>query len=433
MNRSFMNTPWFRGAVLISSSTVANLQGYAESRETAIEARLLEMERQMQVMRTEMDTLRAELQAEKASPTSTSKATAFPEEASAAPAQPTTSSKYPIRFYGKVKLDAIYDTNDLGSSEYITYVPQDADGQSQSTFTARETRLGIATGGPALGDWRTTAKIETDFYGSAPSSGSGSLRIRLAYVDLDSGSTSVRVGQDWIPISTLNPTSTNFTIMAYNGNLWGRVPQATFRQKFSGNVTGLLSAYRCRDEEDIEHGLSCDLTMPWLATGLQIQGDLFGTGDAIQFGVHGAVRNGDVEGRSVTPSLVSAEFKLPWHGFAFQGEAYYGQGLGAEYLHRGGAFNLAGDPIRTSGGFVQLGIRTAEPIRFHIGYGLNDPRDEDLTADEFYRKSTYFFGNAFCDIASDLSLVVEGTQVKTTWSDGTKDGFRIQSSLIFLW
>jgi len=135
----------------------------------------------------------------------------------------------------------------------------------------------------------------------------------------------------------------------------------------------------------------------------------------------------------VTPNLVSAEFRLPWEAVALMGEVYYGQGLGTEYLHRGGAFNLNGDPIRTTGGFLQLGVRAAKPVRLHFGYGLDNPRDEDLVADEFFRKSTYLFGNVYYDLTSDVSVVVEGTQVKTTWSDGTKDGFRFQSSLIFVW
>ena len=187
---------------------------------------------------------------------------------------PAVTSKFPLRFYGKVKFDAIYDSNNFGSDEYILYLPRNADGDAQTTFTARETRLGIAVDGPPFGDWRTTAKVETDFYGSAPSSGSGSLRIRLAYVDVANGQTTVRVGQDWLPIATANPSTTNFTILGYNGNLWGRIPQITATRQFGENFGGFVSTFRCRDEEDIEHGLSCDLVMPWVAAGLRFQGRL---------------------------------------------------------------------------------------------------------------------------------------------------------------
>lgn len=433
-----------RFAVLIGALGILSPLSRAEPTIEEMEGKLLEMQTQMMEMQNQMQALQAQLAAMQepeakdsaaVSPAQTTpvSTTATPVPATVAAAAPPATSKYPVKFYGKVKVDGIYDSNRMGTDELILFVPQGADGDSQVSFTARETRLGFNIGGPALGDWKTTAKIETDFYGSAISGGSGSLRIRLAYVDMTNGKTAVRVGQDWLPIATLNPATTNFTIMGYNGNLWNRIPQVTVRQKFSENVTGLVSAYRFRDTDDIENGLDFDLEMPWVAAGLRFHGDPFGTGQAASFAINGAVRNGEVEGEGVTPSLVSAEFVLPWQAVSLKGEVYYGKGLGAEYFHRGGAFNLNGDPIQTSGGFIQLGIRAAKPVRLNIGYGLDNPRDADLVADEFFRKSTYFFGNAYYDFTSDLSMVIEGTQVKTTWSDGTKDGFRFQSSLIFVW
>jgi uncharacterized coiled-coil protein SlyX len=426
-----------RFAVLIGALGILSPLSRAGPTIEEMEGKLLEMQTQMMEMQNQMQALQAQLAAmqEPAAKDSAAEPStqAVPVPATTAASAPASTSKYPLKFYGKVKVDGIYDSTRMGIDEYILYVPQGADGDSQVTFTARETRFGLNIGGPTFGDWKTTAKIETDFYGSAISGGSGSLRIRLAYIDMTNGKTAVRVGQDWLPVSALNPDTTNFTIMGYNGNLWNRIPQVTVRQKFSENVTGLVSAYRFRDADDIENGLDFDLEMPWVAAGLKFHGDPFGTGKAASVAINGAVRNGEVEGKGVTPSLVSAEFDLPWQVLSLKGEVYYGEGLGAEYLHKGGAFNLNGDPIQTQGGFIQLGIRAAKPVRLNIGYGLDNPRDEDLVADEFFRKSTYLFGNVYYDFTSDLSMVVEGTQVKTTWSDGTKDGFRFQSSLIFVW
>jgi uncharacterized coiled-coil protein SlyX len=426
-----------RFAVLVGALGILSPLSRAEPTIEEMEGKLLELQNRMAEMQTQMAALQTQLAAMQEP-----KAEDFAAKTSAPPVSPVptttpttapaSTSKYSLKFYGKIKVDGIYDTNSMGSDEFILFVPQTADGQSQATFTARETRLGFNIGGPTFGDWKTTAKLESDFYGSAISGGSGSLRIRLAYIDMTNGQTAVRVGQDWLPVSTLNPATTNFTIMGYNGNLWNRVPQVTVRQKFSENVTGLVSAYRFRDTDDTENDLDVDLLMPWVAAGLRFHGDPFGTGQTASVAVQGAFRNGEVEGESVTPSLVSAEFVLPWQTVSLKGEVYYGKGLGAEYLHRGGAFNLNGEPIQTSGGFIQFGIRAAKPVRLNFGYGLDNPRDTDLVADEFFRKSTYLFGNAYYDFTSDLSMVVEGTQVKTTWSDGTKDGFRLQSSLIFV-
>jgi len=397
-----------------------------EAKFSAMQIQMMEMHDQMEALRTQLAMMQ-----EGAPPAPATESTAPETPAPTTAPAPALTSKYPLNFYGKVKIDAIYDTNNLGTNEYITFVPRNADGQSQASFTARETRLGMKLGGPDLGDWRTSAKVEFDFYGNASSN--GSLRIRLAHVDLTNGNTSFRVGQDWLPVSTLNPATTNFTILGYNGNLWNRIPQITLRQKFSENVTALVTTYRYRNSEDTEHGLDTDLKMPWVAAGIRFHGDPFNTGQTASVALNAAVRSGEVEGEGVTPNLVSAEFTLPWKAVALKGEIYTGQGLGAEYLHRGGAFNLYGKPIRTSGGFLQLGIQAAKPVRLHVGFGIDNPDDDDLIADEFFRKSTSLFGNAYFDLTSDLSVVIEGTQVETTWSDGTKDGFRFQSSLIFLW
>ena len=80
----------------------------------------------------------------------------------------------------------------------------------------------------------------------------------------------------------------------------------------------------------------------------------------------------------MTADLLSAEFSIPWKALTLNGEVYTGQGLGAEFLHRNGAFNLAGEPIRTQGGFLQLGLQAASAVRLHFGYGIDDPDDDDL-------------------------------------------------------
>ena len=381
-----------RYAALAALITLLSPLGQAEPTMEEMEASLLRMQTQMEEMRSQVEMLQTQLGAMKEKET-VAATEPSPVEAPATPAvepdTPSITSKYPLHFYGKVKMDVIYDSNDLGTDELILFVPQDADGESQTSFTARETRFGLGIGGPTFGDWSTTAKVETDFYGSAPSSGSGSLRIRLAYIDLAKGRTSFRVGQDWLPINTLNPATTNFTIMGYNGNLWGRMPQVTVRHSFNDTFSGYLSAFRARDSEDDEHGLASNLDMPWIATGLKVQGHLIDDTKPASLALGGAYRQGEVEGESVSPNLLSLEFNIPWEALNLKGEAYTGQGLGVEYLHRGGAFNLAGKPIQTQGGFLQLGLKASKDFRFNLGYGFDDPNDDDLVADEFFRKSTY--------------------------------------------
>jgi hypothetical protein len=421
--------------ILLIPLLITQLAAESEAKVAALEAQLEEMRAQMLAMQGQMDTLQSkivELKTEQEAQEEILATTPYVEPKPAASGLANTS-KYGIRFYGKFKVDGIYDSADLGTSEYITYIPKDADGGSQTTFTGRETRVGLDIGGPAFGDWQAKGKLETDFYGSAQSGGSGSLRMRLAYVDLTNGRDGVRIGQDWLPIAGVNPSTLNFTVLGYNGNLWNRVPQVTYRRHLGGNWSGLVTAYRARDDEDDEHGLVCDLKMPWVGTKLAYEADLFGHGNASYFGISGAIRDGKVNCKSVTPHLLAAEWKIPFQAFELRGEAYYGEGLGAEYLHRGGAFNLVGTPIQTQGGMIQLGFQATPQVKLHLGYGFDDPKDADILADEFYLRNSTLYGNAMISLAEGLTVGLEGSSVETEYSDITQDGFRIQSAMIYLW
>ncbi len=428
------NLPRFVGAILWCTLCIKSTVLADPSEAEALEAQLQAVQAQMLALQAQMDSLQAQISLiqEPVSTELTPAVEAKPERMRENP-RPSAESRYGIRLYGKIKIDGIYDTNNLGSSEFITYIPKGAEGTGQVSFTARETRFGMALGGPKIGDWAVTGKLETDFYGSAPSGGSGSLRMRLAYADFSNGNQGVRVGQDWLPVAGVNPTTLNFTILGYNGNLWNRVPQITYRRHLAGNWSGLVTAYRCRDNEDDEHGLNCDLKLPWFGTKIAYEGSILNSSKPAYFGLSGAIRNGEVNGQSVTPHLLAAEWKIPVAALELRGEAYFGEGLGAEYLHRGGAFNLAGTPIQTVGGMLQLGYQAAPSLNLNLGYGFDNPRDSDILADEFYSKNSTLYGNAIYSLAEGLSVGVEGSQVQTKYSELTLDGFRFQSALIYLW
>lgn len=77
----------------------------------------------------------------------------------------------------------------------------------------RNTRLGLDFRGPDLfGNWRASGTLEVDFFGGFVGSGTFSdeqpqLRLRLAYVDLTNGRTTIRLGQAWSPTFGYVPES----------------------------------------------------------------------------------------------------------------------------------------------------------------------------------------------------------------------------------
>jgi hypothetical protein len=345
----------------------------------------------------------------------------------------STSAKYDIKLYGKIKADYIYDTKDAGTDEIITFIPAQADERSRSTYTVRETRIGLDIVGPSLRDWQSKGVIETDFYGSEPSSGSGTLRIRRAFINLSKDKTSVLAGQDWVPVGAMNPDTLNFGIMGYSGNLWDRAPQLTLQYKVNSTITGLLTTYRHRFDDDRENGLDTKFRLPWFGAKVAYEKTLFDSYRKAYFALGGALRSGEVEKNHVTPNLTIFEFKVPYGIFELKGEAYKGRGLGTEYFHKGGAFNLKAQEISTEGGFVQLGIRAADSVNVYAGYGVDNPQNGDIAEDEFYEENHYVFGTLYYTFVHDIKLGLEVTHLKTYWDVEDEEGMRFQSSLIFLW
>jgi len=403
--------------VVFAQSTVTDVQGQLEKLMKQVE----EQKKQIESLQNSIK----DMQGKQAAPA-----------APAAAPEVKVSSKYNINIYGKLKFDGIYDTNNMGREEFITYVPKTATGEDRATFNVRDTRLGIAITGPALNGWTPSGRFETDFYGSDPAS-NGQLRIRLAYIDFAKEGTLIRVGQDWTPIASLNPTTVDFAIMGYNGNLWNRVPQVTLKQKFGAGFEGLVTAYRGKwTDDDSGSKLDTQIHMPWIGGKVSYSAALFSDQKAY-FALGGAVRDGDVGDNDVTPYLAALELKIPISIVEIMGEAYMGQGLGFEYFHNGaagnyGAFNAKGHGILSRGGWLQASVKPIKEVTVNVGYGLDDPKNNDVGSD-FFQQSRYAFGNVFIQLFRDISVGIEAAHLNTDWATGDKHGTRYQTSLIYNW
>ena len=301
---------------------------FAQSTATDMQGQLEKLMKQVEEQKKQIESLQnsiKDMQGKQAAPA-----------APAAAPEVKVSSKYNIKIYGKLKFDGIYDTNNMGREDFITYVPKNATGEDKATFNVRDTRLGIAITGPALNGWTPSGRFETDFYGSDPSS-NGQLRIRLAYIDFEKEGTLIRVGQDWNQIASLNPTTVDFGIMGYNGNLWNRVPQVTLKQKLGAGFEALVTAYRGKWADD-DAGAPQQSTPKSICPGLVEKFPtlfLFSANRNRILPSAVRVRNGEAGDNDVTPYVAALELKIPVSIVEIMGEAYMGQGLGFEYFHNG--------------------------------------------------------------------------------------------------
>ena len=149
----------FRGFLVVVLVTFLAGSVYAEPSAKDLQGQLDRLMKQMDDQKKQIETLR-----NKINEMQTSQA---PQAAAAAPAEVKVNSKYKLNIYGKVKFDAVYDTNNMGTDEFIKFIPRTADGKDKATFNVRDTRLGIAIEGPSVYGWTPRGRFESDFYGNA--------------------------------------------------------------------------------------------------------------------------------------------------------------------------------------------------------------------------------------------------------------------------
>lgn len=413
---------FFRGFLVVLLVSFLTGSVYAEPTAKELQTQLEKLMKQVDAQKQQIEALQnkiKDVQPKAAAP-------------AAAAAEVKTSSKYKLDFYGKIKFDAIYDTIDMGTDEFIRYIPKAAKTEDKTTFNIRETRVGIAIEGPSYEGWTPRGRFETDFYGSDGDSRNGALRTRLAYIDFAKGGTSVRIGQDWNKIASLNPTVLDFAIMGFNGNLWERMPQITVQQKFDGGIEGLITVYRARWKDDDDAGVDTQINMPWIGARVGYNGKLLDAEKNAWVALGAAFRSGEANDNDVTPYVTALEVQIPYSYIEFRGEAYMGQGIGFDYFHKGGAYNSNGNAILTKGGFAQLSAKPMKDLLCTIGYGIDDPKDSDVDG-AFYQQSQYTFGNVIYTVMKDINAGIGATYVDTEWDTKNQHGWRYQATLTYDW
>ena len=133
-----------------------------------------------------------------------------------------------VQLYGKIKMDASYDSARADSGNFARWVDSGElrRGDGQFNATANETRLGLKFTGPQTEDLKTSGLVEIDFYGGGGET-SPHPRMRHAYLNLEwpKQRLSVLAGQTWDVISPLSPGTLNYTVQWWGGNIGMRRPQ----------------------------------------------------------------------------------------------------------------------------------------------------------------------------------------------------------------
>ncbi len=132
-----------------------------------------------------------------------------------------SKDKLTIQPYGYFKLDMIYDSNPMSIGNFARWVlPQSTDDAIPTThITANESRLGFSVN---KGD--ISGKIEFDFFGVGGGENKPGLMVRKAYVQAKLKNFTIRAGQDSDVISPLVPSTINYTVAWWAGDIGYRRP-----------------------------------------------------------------------------------------------------------------------------------------------------------------------------------------------------------------
>jgi hypothetical protein len=327
-------------------------------------------------------------------------------------AQPAVRSRSrgTLEIYGLIVANGFYNSAKTNNSDIPAYADTLTAAESASHLpmsnvgaTVRQSRLGLQVSAVRALGAEVTGHFQFDFMGGQQPSAAGRtsplMRVRIASVRMDWAHVGLLIGQDWVLLATQTPTSyagMGVPLFAFSGNLWSRSPQVRFTAETSWKAhLGIQAAALAPMQPLAQGAVSTQPDSAERSGRPSVEGRAYlawGSGDlASEIGVAGhtgwLATGGDSLLQSRAVSL-DGRVALGPH-LVISGEAFSGQALGA--FSGGVAQNLGrgGVPVRAQGGWVQVDIRPRSGWQIGGGYGIDDPKDEDLLDSGRGRNVTY--------------------------------------------
>lgn len=329
-------------------------------------------------------------------------------------AQAEVKSKYNVDFYGYVKLDAFYENSYAIMDNFALYAPPSnacgltgadcTNGQQKNNerdsfgMTARQSRFGflITGGGEGL---TTRGRIEVDFYGTGVTRSAaanqdveenkGLLMLRRATVEIIGDNWEILAGNEWMIVSPIFPMTNNYPYGADIGNLGYRTPQIRFtgyaldkKLIFQAAATNKLGDV---DTLDIDTG-RMSANPAWEAgiiykdkltvglTGHYGWEEVQTTRNTV-FGYYGSrVESWSYNVHAIVPIGDMVSVSGEWYqGANLDGWYTGGQGNGWVVTDSGDR-----EPLRSTGGWVQLKVAPIKELGIYAAYGVDDVDDSQL-------------------------------------------------------
>jgi len=425
----------------------AKLQSRLQDQEQSVQSQAEKVEQQAQMVEQQAQKVD---QIEKKSETEAKK-------------KPAIRSSFETEFYGFLKLDSAYDTARVNPGNFNRWVESDAVGYNDDQFhtTANHSRFGFNFKGPDFGNAKSSAKLETDFFGSGGTENKANLMMRHAYLQMDwpDSDFSIMAGQMFDTFSPLYPNTVQYAVGWWSGNIGYRRPQLRFIKGFAleedlrletqfafsrtiGETLFGFSSNREKTGEDSGFPTMqgrVAMSFPMLTdkpTTIGLSGH-FGQ-EEIDMDAFDNSRDMDTWSANIDMTIPLME-KLQLTGEAWIGENLdtylggIGQGIHAIDFDGNVAngFEFPADGLNAKGGWAALALGPWGSFSYNIGGEIDDPDSDELYGGQRDQNMT-IFGNVFWKINEAITTGFEVSYIDTQYKnqlDG--DAMRFQLSLMY--
>lgn len=335
---------------------------------------------------------------------------------------PTRKGSF-LRFYGFVRLDAIWDDSSPSNTQTIGWVrsedPTVAGGADKNdpdfTMHPRLTRLGLDLDGgrvAGLGDAALTGKVEVDFYNSGlagQAESRAALRMRHAYLLLAGAEGALLAGQTADLISPLWPVVNPDLVNWGAGNLGDRRPQVRYTRTLDAGdgrkatLAGMVGLTGAVDNQNLDGDPFRDgEASGWPTFQGRAAWAMPMAGSNLEIGLWGHWAREGVE----TPAASETHFQSAAVGLDLlfplsstlhlKGEIWRGRNLDDV---RGGIFQgvnaATGEEIAAQGGWIEAGWKVAPTVSLAAGFSADNPSSGDLPAGGRDRNRVWYVAARF--------------------------------------
>ncbi len=365
--------------------------------------------------------------------------------------EPAQEEEPKIKFtpYGYIKVDASWDSAPVSVGNFARWVESSESFPDDSNFslTARQTRLGLRVAGGGSDNFVASGRVEVDFYGGGAEN-KNLLMLRHAYAELNWQDRDLVLlgGQTSDVISPLVPTTLNYTVAWWVGNIGYRHPQIRVTKGFDvgldSRLTLIAAAVRtvADDLSPAEPGdAGSHAGMPAIQGRVGYAWSMADNRAAVGFSGHWGRENPhfleEPEPGAVNFDSWSAnvDFTFPLTDrVTLKGELFTGLNLDDFFGGIGQGVNLAKkEAIKTSGGWASVEFHPNDQVLTSVGYGLEDPSDEFIR-NKGRTKNSSVWANFIWDVTSHVRTGVELSYWRTHYKTlDLGEAFRIQYSLIY--